>query len=274
MTTDEAGGTSWWGSFSMEAGQTARGRIGPLDLWIQRHANEWRLAHDEGEDPLDPALVVPGPGAPEDLDGLPGVERFAMAATDDRVTLGAALADRPVISRPEKPFHLPAGEEARVFVSTPLWLRFCVGPEAKLLRELPIARPSDTWFGPNTLEGELCYTSRAYFVLNPENLPRLPHRAITAVRILNKADEELTVDRMRLPAPQLALFATGDGQVWTQDVTYERTEGEDAELRIRRRPPRAAADAPRIADPRERLRGNLVVRTFSSLFQRGGEEEP
>jgi hypothetical protein len=273
MTEQDSGDASWWSSFSMATGETAHARIGPLDLWIQRHPNEWRLARDEASDPMDATLSHPSPVADQDLNELPGVERFAMARTGDRVTLGAALADRPVISRPEKPFHLPVGEEATVFVSTPLWLRFQVGEADKLLREFPIARPSDTWFGPNTLEGELCYTSRAYFVLNPENLPQLPHRAITAVRLINRAEQELTVDRMRLPAPQLALFAAADGQFWTQDVTYERTEGDDAELRVRRRPPRAAADAHRLTEPRNDVRGNLVVRTFSSLFARGGEEE-
>ena len=166
MTEQDSGDASWWSSFSMATGETAHARIGPLDLWIQRHPNEWRLARDEASDPMDATLSHPSPVADQDLNELPGVERFAMARTGDRVTLGAALADRPVISRPEKPFHLPVGEEATVFVSTPLWLRFQVGEADKLLREFPIARPSDTWFGPNTLEGELCYTSRAYFVLN------------------------------------------------------------------------------------------------------------
>ena len=101
----------------------------------------------------------------------------------------------------------------------------------------------------------------------------MTHHSVAAVRLINRAEQELTVDRMRLPAPQLALFAAADGQFWTQDVTYERTEGDDAELRVRRRPPRAAADAHRLTEPRNDVRGNLVVRTFSSLFARGGEEE-
>ncbi len=275
MGASEIGDASWWGSFSLEIGQTARWRIGPLDLWVQRHANEWRLVHESSGDPLDESLVRTIPATDVDPDRFEDVQRFAMSGTGSRLTLKPALADRPVISRPSTPFHLPAGEEATVFVSTPVWLGFRVGDgDGKLLRELAVARPSDTWFGPNTREGELCYTSRTYFVLDRDNLPGLPHRATTAVRILNRADEELTVDRMRLPAPQLGLYATPSGQLWSQDVTYERTEGDDAELRVRSKRPRSVADASLVAEPRVPVRGNLVVRAFSSLFDRGAEDEP
>ncbi len=274
MVEQDSSAPGWWGSFSLETGRTAHWRIGPLDLWIQRHPGEWRVAYEAGDDALDASLAHGVLEADDDLNGYAHVERFALSRTGDRVLLGPALADRAVISRPEKPFHLPAGEEATVFVSTPVWLCFRVGDgEGKLLRELAIARPSDTWFGPNTREGELCYTSRTYFVLNPDNLPRLPHRANTAVRILNRSGEELTVDRMRLPVPQLGLHATPDGRLWTQDVTYERTEGDEAELRVRSKRPRSVSDARPVAEPRDPVKGNLVVRAFSSLFDRGFEDD-
>jgi len=51
----------------------------------------------------------------------------------------------------EQPLGVPPGEQASVYVSSPLWVRIETGKPAKLLCELPTFRPSDTWFGPNTI---------------------------------------------------------------------------------------------------------------------------
>lgn len=259
----------WWGTFSIPLDQVAHWRIGPLDLWVQRLRNEWRVARDVEGDPGDDSVFHRVPAERTDLADVEGMARFGLSDTKAELVMAAAPADRPVITSPERPFRIPAGEEATVYVSTPLWAQLFVREGHKLLVEQAVVRPSDTWFGASTLVGELCYTSRTYFVLHSENLPRLPHRATTAVRIENHGADTLPVDRLRLPAPQLGLYETADGQLWTQDVLYERKAADEfAELTVRPRGPSGVGRTKRVAEPREPGDSNPMVRAFSSLFQR------
>ena len=94
-------------------------------------------------------------------------------------------------------------------------------------------RPSDTWFGPSTLEGELCYESKTAVRFNLDNVPRRPHRAISVVRIRNRTDTQLSLERLKIPLPNLSLFGTEDGQLWTESITLERDEdGENATVKL------------------------------------------
>jgi hypothetical protein len=81
------------------------------------------------------------------------------------------------------PLYVPPAEIATIFVRSPLWLRIEVGDALIALQEVPMLRPSDTWFGPTTMEGELCYASQTYARLNLEKLPIGPHHAGTQVTI-------------------------------------------------------------------------------------------
>ena len=127
-----------------------------------------------------------------------------------------------------------------------------------LCREVVFASP---------LEGELCFASRTLWRLRPDDEPLRPHRALTAVRIVNRASSALSIERLKLPAPHLALYQAADGTLWTQDVRYVRSEGDDfAALRLRDRAPAGAEGAVRLAEPRERREEHGVVRAFQSLF--------
>jgi len=257
----------WWGTYPLSLGTSGRWRIGPLTVWAQRLVGEWRLARQTGTDPLDGRLEIEVPAAVADFLALDDVHRFGVAGAADILTLEAALADRPVVARPEKPFHVPPGESITTYVGSPLWLRIGVGTPPLTLWEWPTFRPSDTWLGPTTLEGELCYASRTVWRVQLDDIPRLPHRAVTAVRIENRARSTLSIERLKLPAPNLALYTSDDGTLWTQDVVYERTKGNDfAALRLRDRPPQALRDAKLLTPPRQPRAEHGVVRAFHSLF--------
>jgi len=258
----------WWGVVGIPPGETHHWRIGPLDLWIKRLTGEWRVAYGTADDPMDSSLESERLREDPDLAALGEVERYAVDDTAEALTLEPALADRAIITRPETPFHVPAGEQVTVYVSTPLWVRIAAGDPPDRLREGPISRPSDTWFGPNTREGELCYASRTRFVLNLENAPMVPHRATTALLIRNRADDALSLERINLPVETLSLFQGPDGRIWTPDVRLERTaEDEFAELHVGSGEPEQAKGATRIAEPRRKPSGNAVIRAFSSLLK-------
>jgi hypothetical protein len=113
----------------------------------------------------------------------------------------------------------------------------------------------------------LCYASRTHARLDAGALPRLPHRAVTAVLVRNVADTPLRLDSMELPTPLLSLYGTPDGHLWTQDVTLERTEdGSHAALRLTDAPPSAAIRPVLLARAREAPPKHLVLRAFGSFF--------
>lgn len=257
----------WHGQFELPEGSAGRWRIGPLSLWIQHLQGEWRIARETAEDALDGGLELEIPTTVDDLLAKEMVDRFGMSADSKVLEVAPATADRPVVARPEKPFYLPKGEQVTVFVGSPLWVKISVGSPPILLLDQPIFRPSDTWFGPTTMEGELCYGSRTYLNLNLESVPRRPHRALTVVTIQNRSDTQLNIESLKLPVTRLTLYRGTDGQLWTQDVTFERDrDGDFAALRIKNRAPSRARDAAPVAEPREHGEENVVMRTFSEIF--------
>jgi hypothetical protein len=202
------------------------------------------------------------------------VKRFGFRKASGQLELRPALADRPVVVNPEIPFALPAGEETSLYVSVSLWLQIHTGNPASLLLEEPVFRPSDTWFGPSTMEGELCYAGRTGARLNLENLTVRPQRAICAVRIRNRAATLLPLQRLKLPAPNLSLFTSAEGHLWTEALTLDRDQdGELASLRLGKGPPREARDPVHVNGPRARIERGLLVRTFAGHFARGTDDQ-
>ena len=120
---EQASRSSCWGTFSLVPGEVRRWRVGPLTLWLQRLEGEWRVAWEPPDAPdaaaVEAAALVDDAGG-ADLLEREHAKRFAVAGAGGQITLSPALADRPVVARPEKPFHLPAGAEAVVYVSSPL----------------------------------------------------------------------------------------------------------------------------------------------------------
>lgn len=264
-TSDRIG--VWWGKFTLTGDQSGFWRIGPMKLWLRRLLNEWRIAHCSEGDPNDGALEVRLPVEPREPGAEFEVVRFFFRQPPDDLSLLPAPADRPVIIRSETPLCIPANEEITLYVSTPLWVRLQVGRPEKLLLELPLYRPSDTWFGPNTREGEIAYAGRTQGRLHLEDLPFRPHRAVTPVLIRNLAEESLLLERINVPVPYLSLFSAADGGLWTQGLTLEReAEKGLAVIYLDKDPPRQAPDARPVCGPRERAEQNLLKRTFGALF--------
>ena len=96
---------------------------------------------------------------------------------------------------------------------------------------------------------------------------KVPHRAVSVVRIRNNGESELALDRIRLPSPYLSLFASPDGQLWTEAVTLEREEdGQRATVDLARSPPAEIGHTELIAGPRERMEKGLLMRTFGGFL--------
>jgi hypothetical protein len=256
---------AWWGRYDVEPGAALRFRIGPRELWLERLPLELRLTHMEHADALDPTLVIADRCAPPRGGGLTAA-RFALAEGNG-VLIEPRLSDRSVVVHTHEPFHVLADDEAVLYLTTPVWLALSAAPSGKLMTELPCHRPSDTWFGPSTREGELCYAGVTSARRSLEDLTMRPHRAVTQVRLQNRADTPLHLDRVALPAAALSLFAAEDHRLWTECVRITReADGTVRGVAIEGEPPPDAGEVIRIAPPRHEDDENPITRAFRALL--------
>lgn len=277
MPSEKAQKTVWWGSFTFDEDDAGSWRVGPSTLWIHRSARSWRIIHSTTRDDLDDSAEVHPPVpldrsqmTPEDPTEEADTLRFSFQKIKDReIVLTPALADRAVVIRPDSPLYVLAGEDITLFASTPVWIRIEAGSPSRLLTEIPSHRPSDTWFGPNAQEGELCYAVKTAGRLRLDRLPFRLHRAVTPVLIRNHASDALLLERIQIPVPYLSLYQGKENYLWTQSVTLERgSDGDVAAVRLDQAPPAEAGATVRLSGPRLHLRTNVIIRTFTSIFSR------
>lgn len=267
----------WWGTFQFEEDEAACWRVGPSTLWIHRSARSWRIIHSSTNDALDESAFVDPPTPvhrtvlkPEDPPSDATVLRYSFQKTADRqIVLTPVLADRSVVIRPDAPLYVLAGEEITIYASTPVWIRIEAGSPARLLTEIPSHRPSDTWFGPNTLEGELCYAMRTAGRLRLTSLPFRLHRAITPIHVHNHASDALYLDRVQVPVQYLSLYRGENNFLWTPSVDLDReSAGDLAAVRLAHKPPSEAGASTLLSNARHEVRSSIIIRTFSSIFSR------
>lgn len=272
MQQNDNSPSSYWGTFEIPRGTVSRWRIGLLTMWIERLDSEWRIATRTGDDSHCRDVEHTPMCTDTDLMSMDSVVRIGTSSISDRIQLTPQLADRAVVSKPIKPFYVASNQRVHVFVGSPLWLRIDHLADdkssAQTLHEFPIMRPSDTWFGDNTRQGELCYASRSLCRLHLDDLPVLPHRAITMATVHNTSGAPLLLERMRLPVRYLPLFQDHNGVFWTHDViiTHESMDAM-ATVRNRRQPPALASKAMQVASQRVNGDDNLVMKVFSRLFR-------
>lgn len=263
--------SKWWGQFNIDLDEALSWQIETLHFAIHHVDKEWQISHrreSEG-DVLTNEVSV----SRSSFDPLNYVhtERHIFRKLTPEIVLKPQLADRKVVTRPSVPINLAPGEEVTLYISTPLWVQFEIsGKRESVLDEIAIHRLSDTWFGPSTREGELCYASQTSGRTNLESLPVRASRAITPLIIINKALDKLLIDRVALPVPLLSLFATPEGVLWTQSATLIRDDdGGMAELKLGKDAPKEAKDAVRINKARLQPEKGMLVRAFSSIFDKG-----
>jgi len=270
MSHNDQRRATWWGRYSLDVNQSALWKIGPLKLAIQRHIDEWQIAYEpEQSTEADSASWQYQPAAPA-IDSLnyANFTRHVSRKTSKAVWLRPLLADRALVSRPVTPLYVPPEEIATIFVRSPLWLRVEVGQPFVPLQEVPMLRLSDTWFGPTTMEGELCYAGRTYARLNLDNLPIEPHHAVTQVTIKNRANTQLLVERLKLPVPYLALFESSNQLLWTQGVTMTRARDTAmADFQIEQSPPERAGAVKLLSEPRQTTGIKTAIYAFGALFR-------
>ena len=258
----------WAHPYQLACGQTQTHQLGQTRLWVTLQNMEWQVRHESLAPDADPltwheTIVDCQPSDDTSL------QRFVRPGHDQgRVWYVPAMAPLPTVIRPYQPLTIPAGTQCVLYVGTTLWMQICVGEEQQVLTERPLATPSKTWLGANTMEGEICYASSTFGRLALEAVPKRPWRAVTPVTIINRREKALLLERFNLPTPLLSLYRNERGQLWTPGVTVEcETDMSSASLRIEPSVIAAAGQCEAIAPAREKLaKGRRLVRTFDHIF--------
>lgn len=256
----------WTQAFNLKESRTGYWQIGSMELWIAHRQGCVEIYQLQGPESHLQTLAVELETERSIPSGV-AAARVALPRGDASLRFAPLTADRPVVVRPRDPFYVLGQSETCLYLSTPLWLSIHTAPANRMLLEFPLYRLSDTWFGPSTRVGEFCYATRTRASLQPPQAPTPPHRAVTALTLINRSNEPILLERVNLPAPNLSLFQAEDDGLWTQSVRLDinETKGE-ASLHLESSPPQHVGRTALIGNARQRGATNLLKRALSALI--------
>lgn len=223
---------NWWGQFDFSEQQQLLLSCADLQLMLQCQSHQWWLGYQWQKEvnQFEPELVL---GEYEDNEAIFEKEqRFVFAELPTHLTLKPALADRQVVCRPVVSVTLLPYQEVTLYVCLPVWLQIWVDETEAPLIDIPTVQVCDSWFGPNTREGVICYASQVSEQLDVKPISNNKARAAIEVRIQNQSEEMLTLDKISVPAPNLSLYSDKQGRLWTPRITLVRRDNDDAILSI------------------------------------------
>jgi hypothetical protein len=219
--------------------------IGTTRIGLRRVGLELRVAVDRGADQDVAPAVLPGALSVDD--------QVRLLVPPGAVRVRPQTADRAVVARVVTPLVVAPNASVQVFLSTPLWM------DIGGVWDAPVQPSMRTWFGPSTVQGVLAYASRTRLRTARERLTPGPDRIFTSAVVRNLGSDPLRIERLLVPVERLALFADAQGVIWTQDVVYERTEGEQARVLLQ------DGEGTLLAEPRIQGAAADALWAFSSL---------
>lgn len=255
----------WWQPKPLALDECWQYTIGPVTLYVKRYLQEWQLSFQHQERP-DNNYTVISQSAPELPEQLP-FQRFIFRHTPTTLRLTPTLLERPVVIKTRQPVNIPAGEQNVFYISSPVCIQVSLEQPDTPLLEIPAQRLSDTWFGTTTQQGELCYADKTHARHSLAEIPARPHRAVTAVTIENRSDKMLTIDKISIPLPYLALYGRSDGTLWTDPITLQHeSHGSLARFKIGKALPVGLSSADLLTAARELPDKHSLVRAFTGIF--------
>lgn len=258
---------SLYEDFKLKTSESLLLCIGPLKLAIHHELNEWSLAYSWtfDDEQAEPCYIRGTNTDFTDIDE--NTRRFADASRTDILKIRPKLADRSIVTRPRTPFYLVARQCLSLYVSSPVWLSVCIGESMTELIEIPIHRPSDTWFGLNTIEGDIAYATRTHARLSLDEIVYSRHRAITPVNLINDTGSHLFLERFSLPAPLLNLYIDENQHLWSSAVTLMKSEdSEVTSVKIESGEPEQVKNVKMLSTPRIEAQRNVFVKTIRALI--------
>ncbi|MBV2130199.1 DUF432 domain-containing protein [Arsukibacterium indicum] len=255
----------WWLPIALTNGQCWQYTVGPLILFLQRLPTEWLLGYTIQSEQEERYQLASQQA--ERLPQLDNLQRFVFRESPAQFCLTPKLLDRPVVVKTRTKISIPPAQQAVFYISSPVMVEVNVLQPQCNLTNISSQRLSDTWFGPSTLHGELCYADKTQARHNRQEIPARPHRAVTAITIENNADTMLELDKLSIPVPYLALYGLHDGTLWTDPITLQH-DGNLAltRFKITKQLPAGVTAAARVAEPRQHIEKQGLFRAFTGMF--------
>ncbi|WP_157365619.1 hypothetical protein [Zooshikella ganghwensis] len=215
----------WWQTIHLEENHGQTWDFGCLELNILRLAHEWQVRFNHIDIPLeaeqDEVKII---AENHNLTRFKTLKRFVVAQTRSQLTITPVLPDRNIVVKPFDRIMLLPDEHITLYISIVLWYRINIYHDKVTLCQVPIRALSDTWFGPNTQLGQLCYASKTRAVINKDLISIKPYRGIIPVTIVNNQSQMLSIEKINIPAPTLELRYSQDGLLWTTGITLTQTK--------------------------------------------------
>ncbi len=259
---------TWWKQHTWAVQETAGWQLANLNLYISRLEREWQFRMQRpdfiSEDRYDWQFLGTVDEAPQQHIDL---IRYVCFKTEPSLVLRPVLADRPMVTRPAHSILIAPQVSVTLYISTPVWIQV-VGQSSTLpLLDIPVNRPTDSWFGGSTREGDLCYATRIFGRLQLSELEQRPFRAITPVRIYNAGDTPFPLKRLSVPVQMLPLHVSESGRLWTPTLDVTCTPATDkAEIRLFHRVEPSAGPTTLLSPARIPLGTGSLVKALDLLF--------
>lgn len=255
----------WWQPRPLALEACWQCTVGPLTLYFKRGLHEWQFSFERMESRDTPYSTCSQSAVclPELLTS----QRFIFRHSPTTFRLTPTLLERPLVVKTRQPVSIPPGEHCVFYISSPVCIAVSLEHPDTPLLELPVQRLSDTWFGASTQHGELCYADKTQARHNLADIPQRPHRAITAVTIENRSNTMLTIDKISIPLPLLAVYGHHDGNLWTDPITLQH-EGESqlTRYKITKDLPAGLSRADLLAEARHQPDKHHFIRAFTGIF--------
>ncbi len=209
----------FWNPVGIDKNQTLHWHIGALRLWIRRTGSELCIYHEETPEETSTLLCAADQPAPEDATW----QRWSVGEESSKLQLKPVMPDRPVVVRPENALAFCKNVEEIFYARIPFRVSILTGEETaeNLLWEIPTRTLSNTWFGPDTMRGELCYGMQSSARQSLEGVEPVAHRVICPVMLKNTSDGLFDLKRLCIYTQHLNVYCYA-GKLWTsrQEITF------------------------------------------------------
>jgi len=260
----EMGVTSrrWWGTYQVEAGQSRFWRIGNVIICVDRVTNEWHIASCQ----VGSIAGLPDQENDESNNFTIPVEKLNFKTftfhTQAEIELKPVLANLSLASKLERTLYIPGGEDILLYVSSPVWVRVQTGKSKIILDEIPTFVLSDTWFGPNTCEGELCYAGHTYCSPHLKDVPSGPDRIISPMLIKNYGKNPLVLENISVPLPYLSVYSDAENFLWTEQLYVYSEEDSGPAVEVAKGPPKALNEITLLTEARKEINSSASIKQF------------
>ncbi len=250
-----------WSEFQFDTPVCQRYQIGPLKMWIHGDGHEWMVSYTHSPDDRHILELGIKDEKPEDLQWT----QIIVRNPDRVIRFFPVMPDRAVVVRLRNPTKIEKDGECVLFVFIPVWVRIFVGRDStEGILDLPSVMLSNTWFG-DTVSGELCYSLKipCELALTTTNLGL--HRVICPVRIRNRSDGDLLLQRICVHVDHLSIYR-GTKANWANEVNAEyQGEEQTCSISYHEKPPEFDEIEGMLMPAREQNSNGLMQRTIGNL---------